>query len=53
MSDEPMNDEIGAQIASNLGLKPTWSARHIGADGTKTWAEVATSDVNEIMKEGE
>jgi len=26
-----------AVIKENLGLKPTWTAPHIGADGKKTW----------------
>jgi len=32
---------IEAEILKNLGLKPTWAASHVGADGKKTWAEVA------------
>lgn len=44
-SDAPMNEKIGQQVRKSLGMRPTWSATHIGADGTKTWGEVATSDV--------
>jgi nitrate reductase gamma subunit len=35
--------KIEAAILENLGFKPTWSAPHIGADGKKTWGEIATS----------
>ncbi len=38
---------IEATVLENLGLKPTWAARHIGADGKKTWAHIATSGVEE------
>lgn len=34
---------IEAAILANLGFKPTWAASHIGADGKKTWAEIASS----------
>jgi nitrate reductase gamma subunit len=30
-----------AAILKNLGFKPTWAAPHIGADGQKTWADLA------------
>ncbi len=32
------------QVAEYLTYRPTWSARHVGADGTKSWAAVATSN---------
>lgn len=35
---------IEAKIAANLGFKPTWSAEHVGADGKRTWAEVASTN---------
>ncbi len=28
-------------ILQNLGLKPTWAAPHVGADGNKAWADIA------------
>ncbi len=34
---------IEAMILKNLGFKPTWAAGHIGADGEKTWVDIATS----------
>ncbi len=34
---------IEAAVLGNLGFKPTWAAPHIGADGKKTWGEIATS----------
>lgn len=33
--------KIEAAVRANLGLKPTWSAPHIGANGEKTWAQIA------------
>jgi len=43
--DDPnlKGSKIEAAILRNLRFKPTWSASHIGADGQKTWAEIATS----------
>jgi nitrate reductase gamma subunit len=38
---------IEAAVLENLGLKPTWAAPHIGADGEKTWAQITTSGVKE------
>ena len=35
---------VEAQIATNLGYRPTWSAKHVGADGESTWAEVASAN---------
>jgi nitrate reductase gamma subunit len=32
---------VEAEILHNLGFKPTWVAPHIGADGKKTWADLA------------
>ena len=32
------------KIAEYLTLRPTWGARHIGADGVKTWAEIAAAN---------
>ena len=34
---------VEAAILNNLGFKPNWAAPHIGADGKKTWADIATS----------
>lgn len=36
---------IDAKIKEYLGYRPTWAASHVGAEGgTKTWAEVATTN---------
>lgn len=35
---------IESQVASCLGCRPTWSAAHVGADGEKTWAELAAAN---------
>ncbi len=38
---------IEIAVLENLGLKPTWAAPHIGADGKKTWGEIAASGTKE------
>ena len=45
-NDQPVRpgDRIEKKIAEYLTYKPTWAAKHVGADGTKTWAEVATTN---------
>jgi nitrate reductase gamma subunit len=35
--------QIEAAILRNLGFKPTWAAPHIGADGEKTWGDIAAA----------
>ncbi|MFZ0337763.1 MAG: respiratory nitrate reductase subunit gamma [Terracidiphilus sp.] len=32
------------EVAASLNYKPTWSAPHVGADGQRTWAEIATTN---------
>ncbi len=46
--DKPNRNErsLEAKVAECLAYKPTWSARHVGADGKATWAEVATTNPN-------
>ncbi len=41
--DDAPNYEVARSIGKSLSYRPTWSATHIGADGTKTWAEIATT----------
>ncbi len=41
--------EIEAAVLQNLGFRPTWVAPHVGADGQKTWAEIAAS-IPEVKK---
>lgn len=38
---------IEAAIMENLELKPTWGAKHIGADGQKSWLDIASSTPKE------
>jgi len=38
------NPEMSKRIAAVLGYRVSWSAAHIGADGHKTWAEIATTN---------
>ncbi len=45
--DDRRNDRGSAmegKVAASLDYKPTWSAPHVGADGQRTWAEIATSN---------
>ncbi len=45
-NDEPLivGGRLEAKMMGVLGLKPTWAAPHIGADGTRTWVDVATTN---------
>jgi nitrate reductase gamma subunit len=43
--DEPnRGGRFAKQINASLAYRPTWSAAHIKADGSKTWADIATAD---------
>jgi nitrate reductase gamma subunit len=39
---------IEAAILKNLELKPTWKAKHIEADGQKSWRDIASSAPKEM-----
>jgi hypothetical protein len=42
--DDAPNTEANARVMGRyLDYCPTWSAPHVGADGVKTWGEVATT----------
>ncbi len=43
--DAPVEKRRGleAKVARYLTYRPSWAARHVGADGVKTWAEIAAS----------
>lgn len=41
------NGRIEEAVRENLELKPTWQARHIMADGHKSWGEIASSTPGE------
>lgn len=41
---------IERKIAVNLGYRPTWSAGHVGADGRRSWAEIATTPPEQVKK---
>ncbi len=51
-NDHPLRpgDRMEKKLAEYLTYKPTWAARHVGADGTKTWAQVATTNPAEKGK---
>ncbi|HUX27453.1 MAG TPA: respiratory nitrate reductase subunit gamma [Terracidiphilus sp.] len=52
--DDRRNARGGAlesKIAASLRHRPTWAAPHLGADGKKSWAEIAASNpVEEVRK---
>jgi nitrate reductase gamma subunit len=39
---------IEAAVLGNLGLKPTWAAKHVEADGRKSWSDIASSAPKEM-----
>ncbi len=44
--DDATKEQTGnlqKQIAEYLAYRPTWAASHIGADGEKTWVDIAVS----------
>ncbi|HXH49758.1 MAG TPA: respiratory nitrate reductase subunit gamma [Terriglobia bacterium] len=45
-SDKPnwKDSRLEAKLAKCLMYRPTWNASHVGADGVKTWAEIATTN---------
>jgi nitrate reductase gamma subunit len=43
--------KLEVKIAEYLTYRPTWSAAHIGADGRKTWAQVAAGNPAREVKE--
>ena len=42
--DDAAGAKIQRKIAEYLTYRPAWSAAHIGADGKKSWADVATAN---------
>ncbi len=54
-NDEPnlRGSHIEKKIQQQLVKPVSWSAPHIGADGKRTWADIATSPVSEENKEEE
>jgi nitrate reductase gamma subunit len=48
--DAAKNKAIEAGMAKNLAYRPTWSAAHIGADGRRSWAEIATTNPERTSK---
>jgi len=39
---------IEASVIENLELKPTWSAKHVEADGRKSWRDIASSSPKDM-----
>jgi len=39
---------IESAVIQNLKFKPTWKAKHIGADGQKSWSDIASSVPKEL-----
>lgn len=47
--DEPSRPgtRIESETMQNMQYKPTWQAKHIGADGQKSWRDIASADPKE------
>lgn len=41
---------IEGRVAAYLAFKPTWAALHVGADGKRNWAEIATANPSEEVR---
>jgi nitrate reductase gamma subunit len=41
---------IEAKLAEYLAYRPNWSAAHMGADGTRTWVDIATTNPNDLLQ---
>lgn len=51
--DDRRNDagsRVERKVAASLAYRPTWAAAHMGADGKKSWAEIATSNPAEEVR---
>jgi len=51
--DQPnvRGSSIEARVAQYLTYRPTWSAAHVGADGKRTWVDIATTNpAQEVRK---
>ncbi len=51
-SDAPLRSggRMAARLAEQLAYRPTWAARHVQADGRRSWADVATTHPVEGQK---
>lgn len=45
--NRPGND-INAAVMQNLNFRPTWQAKHIEADGKKSWKDIVSSNPREV-----
>jgi nitrate reductase gamma subunit len=41
---------LAQKMAEYLTYKPTWAAPHVGADGTRTWVDIATTNPAQGVK---
>jgi len=44
------NRRLQERFAEYLAYRPTWAARHVGADGQRTWADIAAGSPEESSK---
>ena len=42
--DHATSTAMAKRLAEYLTFRPTWSAPHVGADGKRTWAQIATTN---------
>ena len=48
--DERSAQSLQSKMAEYLTYRPTWSAPHIGADGERSWGEIATTAPKGVAK---
>jgi len=48
--DDRAGGRIERKVAEYLTYRPTWGAPHVGADGKRTWGEIATTNPTEGEK---
>ena len=51
--DDKRNERGSAmesKVATSLSYRPNWAAPHVGADGKKSWAEIAASNPTEAVR---
>lgn len=50
--DQPnvRGSSIESRVAQYLTYRPTWSAVHVGADGRKTWVDIATTNPTQEVR---
>jgi hypothetical protein len=48
--DDREGERIERKVAEYLTYRPTWAAPHVGADGKRSWGEIASTNPTEGEK---